>query len=99
MPQQPQQQQQLQIKASDQDLKGTYANGVQIQHTKEEFCIDFLNVFPPAGTLNARVLTSPGHFKRMIRAMQENLALYEKTHGTIEEANQPSGSEFGFQTK
>ncbi len=94
-----QQTQQIQIKASDADLKGVYSNGVQVQHTKEEFCIDFLNIFSPAGTLNARVITSPGHFKRMIRAMQDNLALYEKTHGAIAEAEVAHGAGFGFETK
>ncbi|MFA6495166.1 MAG: DUF3467 domain-containing protein [Candidatus Paceibacterota bacterium] len=94
-----QQPQQIQIKASDADLKGVYANGVQVQHTKEEFCMDFLNVFAPAGTLNARVITSPGHFKRLIRAMQENVALYEKSFGVIEEAAPAQGSGFGFETK
>jgi hypothetical protein len=94
-----QQPQQIQIKASDEDLKGVYANGVQIQHTKEEFCIDFLNIFSPAGTLNARVITSPGHFKRMIRAMQDNLALYEKMHGEISESATAGGAGFGFETK
>jgi hypothetical protein len=81
-----QQKPQIQIKASDQDLKGQYANMLQILHTKEEFVLDFLNVFPPTGTLNSRVVLSPGHFKRMIKAMEENLKKYEEKFGKVEEA-------------
>jgi len=66
-------QQQIQIKANDDDLKGKYANTVQMMHTKEEFVLDFLNIFPPTGTLNSRVIVSPSHFKRMIVAMESNL--------------------------
>jgi len=34
-------QQQIQIKAKDEDLKGSYSNLMQILHTKEEFILDF----------------------------------------------------------
>jgi len=53
--QQNSQQPSLQIKASDEKIKGEYANMVQLLHTKEEFVLDFINMFPPNGTLNARL--------------------------------------------
>ncbi len=34
---------QIQIKATDEKLKGEYSNVMQIMHTKEEFVMDFLN--------------------------------------------------------
>lgn len=89
-------QQQIQIKANDEKLKGEYSNAVQILHTKEEFVLDFLNIFPPTGTLNSRVILSPGHFKRMIKAMEENLKKYEDQFGKIEESEAPSQN-IGFQ--
>lgn len=82
-------QQQIQIKASDEKLKGEYSNVMQILHTKEEFVLDFLNVFPPTGTLNSRVILSPGHFKRMVKAMGENLEKYENQFGKIEASEEP----------
>lgn len=85
---------QVQIKASDEKLKGEYSNAVQIMHTKEEVVLDFFNVFPPTGTLNSRVILSPGHFKRMIRAMEENLKKYENSFGKIEESKAPEGLGF-----
>lgn len=89
-------QQQIQIKATDEKLKGEYSNVMQILHTKEEFVLDFLNIFPPTGTLNSRVILSPGHFKRMIKAMEENLKKYEDQHGKIQESEAPQQN-IGFQ--
>lgn len=79
----------MQIKAKDDVLAGAYANVAQVAHTKEEFVLDFMSMFPPAGTLNARVIMSPGHFKRMIAAMQDNLQKYESKFGPIERADEP----------
>lgn len=85
---------QVQIKATDEKLKGEYSNVMQILHTKEEFVLDFLNVFPPTGTLNSRIILSPGHFKRMVKAMDENLKKYEATHGKIAESEAPKSIGF-----
>ncbi|NTW30434.1 MAG: DUF3467 domain-containing protein [Candidatus Moranbacteria bacterium] len=87
--------QQIQIKASDERLKGEYANTMQVMHTKEEFVIDFLNVFPPSGTLNARIIVSPGHFKRILLAMQENLKKYESGFGEVAPSDAPK-TRIGF---
>ncbi len=87
---------QIQIKATDEKLKGEYANLMQVLHTKEEFVLDFLNVFPPTGTLNARVIVSPGHFKRMVTAMTDNLAKYESQFGSVQPSAEPT-SKIGFQ--
>jgi hypothetical protein len=89
--------QQINIKATDEKLKGEYSNVMQILHTKEEFVMDFLNVFPPTGTLNSRIIVSPGHFKRMVKAMDENLKKYETSFGTIEVSEAPSS--IGFQER
>jgi len=94
MNQQPQQGE-IQIKINDEKLKGEYSNLVQILHQKEEFILDFFSVFPPAGTLNSRVVLSPGHFKRMVNAMTQNLKLYEEKFGTIAEVDTPE-QKIGF---
>ena len=93
------QQRQLQIKISDEVLKGVYANAMQIIHTKEEFVLDFMNLSPHQGVgiVNSRVIMSPGHVKRVIAALQDNLKKYESNFGKIEEAEAPS--ELGFQAK
>ncbi len=89
---------QVEIKASDEKLKGEYSNMANIFHTKEEFVLDFLNIFPPTGTLNARIIISPEHFKRMANAMEENWKKYERQFGDIEASEEPSRADrIGFQ--
>jgi hypothetical protein len=90
-----QQPNQIQIKATDEVLRGVYTNAMQVRHNKEEFVMDFLTLQPPQGSLNARIFTAPGHFKRIVMAMQENLKKYENTFGDIEVADAPK-NDVGF---
>ena len=68
-----------------------YSNLLRILHTREEFVLDFINLAPPQGIVTARIVTSPGHLKRILRALSANLERYEKTFGPIQEAAEPSG--------
>jgi hypothetical protein len=77
------------IQMPDEVLPGRYANQMMVAHTREEFVLDFINLFPPGGVVTSRVIVSPGHLKRMIRAMRENLDRYEAVHGTVIEAEAP----------
>lgn len=91
-------QKQVQIKIGDNELKGVYANLMRVTHTKEEFVLDFANIISPAegGIVTARVITSPGHLKRIIKALTENMKRYEEKFGQIEEAKEPE-TKIGFQ--
>ena len=72
---------------------GVYANLMMVSHRKEEFILDFLFV-PPQQTrgqtdprrLRSRVITTPEHAKRIVRALQENIQRYEASFGAISEA-------------
>jgi len=79
------------VKISDEELKGRYSNLLRVTHTREEFILDFINLAPPQGIVTARVLSSPGHVKRIIQALQVNLAQYEKMYGVVPEAPTPTG--------
>ena len=81
----------LHVKMPDDVLPGVYSNQMMVQHTREEFVLDFINLFPPQGVVNSRVIVSPGHLKRMIRALGENLSRYESRFGSIVEAEPPKG--------
>ena len=81
----------LNVKISDEELKGRYSNLLRITHTREEFILDFINLAPPQGIVTARLVTSPGHLKRIIRALSANLERYEEAYGPIEEAPDPVG--------
>lgn len=92
-------QKQLQIKITDDILKGAYANAMQISHTQEEFILDFMNLSPQQGVgiVNSRMIISPGHLKRVIAAMQTNLKQYEDRFGQIKAADAPA--EIGFKSE
>lgn len=90
--------QQVNIKASDEDLKGKYANLMQVSHTSEEFIFDFVLLHVPEGHLVSRIITSPGHAKRIVAALQENIKRFEDSFGKIKESEAPQQS-IGFQTK
>lgn len=79
----------MKIKFTDDVLRGVYANNMFIAHTREEFILDFINAFPPQGIVNARVIISPGHLKRLIKALGKGLEKYEKSFGEIQEAPEP----------
>ena len=71
---------------------GVYSNSMSIGHTREEFIMDFMMIAPPAGAVTARIIMSPGHLKRVISALQNNLGKYEKKFGPIEVAAEPPAS-------
>jgi len=70
---------------------GAYANNMLITHTRDEFVMDFSLIVPPMGTVTARVITSPGHMKRIISALQDNVKKYEAKFGTIIQAEEIKG--------
>lgn len=92
--------QKIQIAMPENVQGGVYSNLMQIQHTREEFILTFIMVSPPTGSVTARVIMSPGHIKRTIAALQENVKKYEEKFGTIKQAEEPHGKgQLGFKTK
>ncbi|OGL78435.1 hypothetical protein A3J43_01245 [Candidatus Uhrbacteria bacterium RIFCSPHIGHO2_12_FULL_54_23] len=92
-------QRQIQIRASDDVLKGQYANAMQVAHTREEFLMDFMNLYAHqgVGVVSARVIISPGHMKRIVAALADNVKKYETQFGKIEVAQAPAdANEIGF---
>lgn len=70
---------------------GVYANNMMVAHTREEFIMDFIMVAPPEGAVNARVIVSPGHMKRILAALRDNLEKYESQFGPIVMSEEPGG--------
>ena len=83
---------QIQVRASDQDLKGGYSNVAKITHSQEEFILDFFSLVENTGTLVSRVVLSPGHMKRFVRALEENLKSYEDRFGTVPVGEVPAAT-------
>ena len=70
---------------------GFYSNLLRVSHTREEFILDFMVVHETMGTVTSRVIMSPGHMKRTVSALQNNLKKYEDEIATIQEAPKPKG--------
>lgn len=90
-PKPPQNQISIQIDAGS--ATGVYSNLMMISHRKEEFVLDFLFVQPQrtaqgqaVANLRSRVITTPEHMKRILKAIEENIARYEQAFGTIQAA-------------
>lgn len=87
-------QQQVQIKADEKELLGQYSNLAVVHHNAEEFTLNFVYLFPtvPQGKLVASLILNPRHAKRLLRALQENLARYEAQFGALPEGPGPDQS-------
>ena len=70
---------QINIELDEQTAQGVYANLAIINHSASEFVLDFVNVMPglPKSKVRSRVILTPQHAKRLLRALQENVARYE----------------------
>ena len=75
----------LQIELSEDVAEGVYTNLVMIAHNPEEFVLDFIRVLPgvPKARVKSRVVVTPGHAKRLLAALADNLSKYEAQYGEI----------------
>jgi len=91
-----QQSQKKEIKISDNIPGGEYANAMQVNHNQDEIQMMFLNLMGGSGRTVGKIVTTPGHFKRMIAAMQDNLKKYEENFGEVKESEPRESGEIGF---
>ena len=78
---------QLNIEISEEVAEGSYANLAIITHSHAEFVIDFVNVMPgtPKSRVKSRIILTPQHAKRLMKALTENIGKYEAANGTIKD--------------
>ena len=78
---------QIQIDVDDTTAQGAYSNLVLINHNENEFVLDFAYIQPsaPRARVRARIISSPRHTKRLLRALEHNVRRYEERFGRIEE--------------
>ena len=81
---------QLNIEICEEMADGSYANLAIITHSHAEFVIDFVSVMPntPKSKVKSRVIFTPMHAKRFMKAMVENIQRYEAAHGAIKDLEQ-----------
>jgi hypothetical protein len=83
---------QIQIDIDDATAQGAYSNLVLLNHNDNEFVLDFAYVQPATARarVRARIISSPRHAKRLLRALEMNLRRYEDRFGKIEESEPPT---------
>ena len=76
---------QLNIEITDEVAEGAYANLAIITHSQAEFVIDFVSVMPgmPKSKVKSRVIMTPFHAKRLMKAMIDNVQKFESVNGNI----------------
>ena len=86
----------LSIELPEEIAEGIYSNLVMIAHSPEEFILDFIRVMPgvPKARVKSRIVVTPGHAKRLLAALAENIQRYEGQHGEIGEMPAQSPVQF-----
>jgi len=79
---------QLNIELGDDVAEGIYSNLAIITHSNSEFVVDFVRMMPgvPKAKVKSRIILTPQHAKRLMKALNENIAKYESVHGVIKDA-------------
>ena len=74
----------LNIEISEEIAEGSYANLAIITHSNAEFVIDFVNVMPgtPKSKVKSRVILTPMHAKRFMKALVEKAYAEERIDDT-----------------
>ncbi len=100
-PEEPVQQQQINVELPKDQAEGIYSNLAIITHSPAEFVIDFTRVMPgvPRAKVYARIIMTPQHAKSLLMALEDNIRKYEAQYGPIKvQPGLPQGGRsFGFQ--
>ena len=82
---------QINIELDEKVAEGTYSNLAIINHSVSEFVVDFVNIMPgvPKSKVKSRIILTPQHAKRLLKALSENVNRFENAHGEIKDYEQP----------
>ena len=86
-----QQQGQINIELDEKIAEGIYSNLAIINHSASEFVVDFVTIMPgiPKAKVKSRIVLTPQHAKRFLKALGENIHRYEIANGEIVDTEQP----------
>jgi hypothetical protein len=82
-------QQEINIEMSEEIAEGIYSNLAIISHSNSEFVIDFIRLMPnvPKAKVKSRIVLTPGHAKRLMAALSDNIKKYEAQFGSVHDDN------------
>lgn len=81
---------QINIELDEKVAEGIYSNLAIINHSVSEFVVDFVSIMPgtPKSKVKSRIILTPQHAKRLLKALGENVHRFEKSHGEIKDYEQ-----------
>lgn len=84
---------QINIELNEEVADGIYSNLAIITHSNAEFVLDFVRVMPgmPKARVKSRIVLTPQHAKRLLRALADNIEKYESVHGTVADGGSHDG--------
>lgn len=94
-------QKKLNIDLPEEVAEGIYSNLAIISHSQSEFVIDFIRLLPnvPKAKVKSRIILTPHHAKRLLKALVDNVKKYEKQFGQVDEPDMPSFPPLNFTPK
>ena len=92
------QQEGLNIELSEEVAEGTYSNIAIINHSPSEFIVDFIQMMPgvPKAKVRSRIILTPQHAKRLMKALNDNISKFEAQHGEIKDVDPTGGIPMNF---
>src|SRR5262245_10105080 len=81
----------VKISIDEATAEGHYVNFANILHNPTELVLDFGRAGPgrTEGKVMCRILAAPCQPRQLLRALQDNVALYERTYGPLRSDCQP----------
>lgn len=89
---------QLNIELSEDIAEGIYSNLAIITHSNTEFVLDFIRVMPgvPKAKVKSRIVLTPEHAKRLLKALEDNIEKFESVNGQIVTQEERGGFPLNF---
>lgn len=89
---------QLNIELSEEVAEGIYSNLAIITHSNSEFIVDFVKMMPgiPKAKVKSRIILTPQHAKRLMKALKDNIKKFEQVNGEIEDTDATNGFPLNF---
>jgi len=88
----------LNIELTEEVAQGTYSNLAIINHSPSEFVVDFIQMMPgiQKAKVKSRVILTPQHAKRLMKALVDNITKFENQHGDIKDVDPGPGIPMNF---
>ena len=77
---------QIPVELDPETAQGMYINMAMVNHSENEFTLDFIYVQPGGAKakVRSRMISSAKHTKRLVLALQDSIKKFEMVHGEID---------------